>query len=110
VSSLVMNAIRSTDPGVPCPVLHARGLGAQGGVRLEVVDRGLGLAADARKKVFEPFLHTYYQEQGLSVGVGLSLYISKLLVTKLMVSTGHQLLVCRETLLWVRGQLGRGLS
>lgn len=80
------NALRGTRPGDACPVLHARTMEGDVGVRLEVVDRGQGLSAAARDTVFQPFLHTYYQEEGLTLGVGLSLYISKLLVTKHMVS------------------------
>lgn len=85
MTTLVTNALRSTRQGDPCPIICARALAPGGEIRLEVVDRGAGLSSAAREAVFKPFLHTYYQEAGLTLGVGLSLYISKLLVTKLMV-------------------------
>jgi signal transduction histidine kinase len=48
--------------------------GLQPVIRLEVLDRGPGVAADAREKIFEPFYRVEgHSEQAGGVGLGLSL-------------------------------------
>ncbi len=79
--NLIVNAIRHT-PADGSVVVRARpAIGADGGVEIEVVDDGDGVAAEERERVFEPFYRG--GEDGAarsSDGAGLGLAISRAIV------------------------------
>ena len=73
VGQLVGNALQYSDPNSPVTV-HWRV--AAGRLRIAVGDRGTGIAADHRAKLFNPFVR--FQGRGRGTGLGLGLYIARL--------------------------------
>lgn len=72
VTNLVENAVKYTPPGSPLHVAVRRDDGA---VRLEVEDRGPGVPADRRARVFDKF--SRLEPAGRASGSGLGLAISR---------------------------------
>jgi signal transduction histidine kinase/CheY-like chemotaxis protein len=69
--NLLANAIKYSDPGSPVVV---RSMSEGGLVRVEVVDRGVGLAADEAYRVFEPFWRAHRGDKAKrGTGIGLTL-------------------------------------
>jgi two-component system, sensor histidine kinase and response regulator len=78
VENLVENAIRHAPDGSEVTLLARRG---EGGVELRVIDRGPGVAADARARIFDPFVQLEPNEQlGPRTGRGLGLTFCKVAV------------------------------
>ncbi|MGE5133781.1 MAG: DUF4118 domain-containing protein [Gemmatimonadota bacterium] len=69
LANLFANALRHSPPDRP-PFLRARRAG--GGLVLEVVDHGPGVADERKERIFEPFVH-----DSRSAGVGLGLAVAK---------------------------------
>lgn len=68
--NLVGNALRHTRRG---GVLVAARRTAAGGVRLQVWDTGVGIAADQQQRVFEPFVQLHDGGHGGGQGLGLAI-------------------------------------
>lgn len=78
VVNLVSNALKYAGAETEV-VISATASGAGGGVRLTVSDRGPGIAAEALPRLFERF----YRTPGARAdGLGLGLYVTKLLVER----------------------------
>ncbi|HEY8631400.1 MAG TPA: HAMP domain-containing sensor histidine kinase [Gaiellaceae bacterium] len=75
--NLVSNAIKFTPEGGDVRVSVA---GAGGMVRLEVVDTGIGIAADDQPRLFERFFRTSTVAEQQLPGTGLGLYIVRAIV------------------------------
>lgn len=89
VMNLVQNALRATadlkaDGRGPRVVVKARR--AQGSLLLQIVDRGPGLPAEVRTRLFEPFVTT----RPMGEGTGLGLYTSQLIARELGGSLGME--------------------
>ncbi|MDQ1706598.1 MAG: two-component system, OmpR family, sensor histidine kinase KdpD [Frankiaceae bacterium] len=69
LANLLGNAIRWSPPG-QAPVLVARHLGER--VAIAVIDRGPGVAADERDRMFEPFQRLGDQDSTTGIGLGLA--------------------------------------
>lgn len=70
LANLVTNAARYNPPGRPVLVTASRHAGQ---VEIRVVDRGPGIAADDRDRVFEPFQRLGDRDNGTGLGLGLAL-------------------------------------
>jgi two-component system sensor histidine kinase KdpD len=70
IVNLTINALRYSPPGKP-PLLSASALGDR--VELRVVDRGPGIPADDRDRVFVPFQRLGDTDNTSGVGLGLAL-------------------------------------
>lgn len=77
VANLLDNALRHAPPGTTVRVLAT---GRAGGVRLEVLDDGPGIAPDDRERVFERFARTDAGRASREGGSGLGLAITRWLV------------------------------
>ncbi|MBN1168630.1 HAMP domain-containing histidine kinase [Candidatus Woesebacteria bacterium] len=76
VANMVSNAIKYTNEGfVKIKVLDSSG----GMVRLEVVDSGPGISEEEQSKIFRKF-YRVKSAVGKTIGTGLGLYISKLII------------------------------
>jgi PAS domain S-box-containing protein len=91
--NLVENAVKYSPDGGPVTVTISRG---ERGVRWAVADRGLGIPAGERRRVFEKF---YRLDPNMTRGIG---------------GTGLGLYICRELVhrldgrIWVEGNTGKG--
>ena len=68
--NLITNAVRSMPAGCAEPVTVRIGPGEHGLARLEVIDRGAGIAPAVQARIFEPFFTT--RDVGHGMGLGLS--------------------------------------
>lgn len=80
LSNLISNAIKFTDQGSVQLRLRLAAAGAQRRVRLEVIDTGIGMTADAIDRVFAPFVQADASTARRFGGTGLGLAITKRLV------------------------------
>lgn len=76
--NLVHNAVKYTDPGGSISVTVA--VVADTGVRLSVVDTGIGIESDDLARVFVPFFRTRAALDRMTPGVGLGLGIVRTIV------------------------------
>jgi len=77
VTNLLSNSIKYTDKGsVIVKLINVENL-----VRFEVVDTGRGISKEEQKKLFQKFGRAE-SSSGKTIGTGLGLYISKLLINK----------------------------
>jgi CheY-like chemotaxis protein len=79
LNNLVSNAIKFTPSGEVCVRAAAVGDGA-GSVRFEVTDTGIGISADARPRIFQPFAQADESIARRYGGTGLGLAIAARLV------------------------------
>jgi two-component system, OmpR family, sensor histidine kinase KdpD len=70
IANLAGNAVRYAPPGQP-PLITASGLG--GWIELRVIDRGPGIPATERERVFAPFQRLGDRDNTTGVGLGLAL-------------------------------------
>lgn len=77
---LISNALKYSEPGTPVEI-SARRVGTS--VVLEVSDQGMGIAAEDREAVFEPFFRTRQARQQASPGTGLGLALARHIATAL---------------------------
>jgi signal transduction histidine kinase len=77
LDNLVSNAIKFTPPGGEVCVSVAA---ANGGVRLEVSDTGIGIPADEQQRLFERFFRASTAADRQVQGTGLGLYIARAIV------------------------------
>ena len=77
LDNLVSNAIKFTPAGGEVKVSVAQ---ADGVVRLEVTDTGIGIAADDQGRLFERFFRTSTVAEQQFPGTGLGLYIARAIV------------------------------
>jgi signal transduction histidine kinase len=77
VVNLICNAAKATSTGTRGTVVVRIGPGAPGTVRLEVIDRGVGIEPANLARIFEPFFTT----RDVGAGVGLGLAVSHAIVT-----------------------------
>jgi signal transduction histidine kinase len=91
LTNLLTNALKYSDPGTPVEVTAQR---QDGDVVLAITDQGQGISADAIPHLFERF----YRVPGArkAEGIGLGLYITKLLVE----AHGGRI--------WVESEVGKG--
>ena len=75
--NLLSNAAKYSPPGAPI-ALRARRVGER--VRVEVEDRGPGIASDDLARVFEKFGRGGEAAGGSAAGLGLGLYLSRRIV------------------------------
>jgi signal transduction histidine kinase len=75
--NLLDNSLRHSDPTVPPPELHCS-LDASGGVLLRVRDFGPGVAPEHVDRLAEPFFRPDTARQRATGGVGLGLYLCRL--------------------------------
>ena len=76
LTNLLDNAIKYSPRGGPVDVVLTTP--AQGGIRLEVRDQGVGIPAEFREHIFERFYQGHAAEYGS--GMGLGLYISRQII------------------------------
>jgi PAS domain S-box-containing protein len=76
ITNLIDNAIKYSPHGGPVDVVLTTP--SEGGVQLEVRDRGVGIPAELREHIFERFYQGHAAEYGS--GMGLGLYISRQIV------------------------------
>ena len=79
VVNLLTNAEKATPPGKPGEIVVRIGPGVPGMARLEVIDRGAGIAPGLRERIFEPFFTT--RQAGAGRGAGLGLAICHTIIT-----------------------------
>jgi CheY-like chemotaxis protein len=91
------NAIKYNRAGGHVTFLASRG---DAGVRIAVVDDGLGIPEDKRARIFEPF-HRAGQEAGPIEGTGIGLAISKRLAGLMKGSIGFQSETGKGSTFWV---------
>jgi signal transduction histidine kinase len=80
LTNLLTNALKYSDEASAVTV--EVGAGARGGLEIEVIDRGIGIAPDERDRVFEPFYRTADGARSAE-GSGLGLAIARRLVDAL---------------------------
>jgi PAS domain S-box-containing protein len=73
VVNLLTNAAKATPPGKQAEIVVRVGPGARGQARLEVIDRGAGIAPAILDRIFEPFFTTRQVGKGKGAGLGLAL-------------------------------------
>jgi PAS domain S-box-containing protein len=79
--NLVSNAVKFTAEGeVAIEVKPAVGLGPQAGIRVAVVDTGIGISADALTRMFDPFTQADISTTRKYGGTGLGLAIARELI------------------------------
>jgi len=78
VANLLSNAIKYTDKGT---IKVKLGQKSPHVIRLEVIDSGRGISVEEQKKLFGKFARAE-SSAGKTIGTGLGLYISKLLIEK----------------------------
>ena len=82
---LLDNALRHTPPGTGVRVSAAR---ANGHVRLEVSDRGLGINRQNMPHIFEPFFTSSEQAQGAGLGLAIARELAERMHGRLTVRSG----------------------
>jgi signal transduction histidine kinase len=103
LSNLVSNAIKFTDTGsVVVSVLR----GDDGGIRFEVSDTGIGLAAEGRERLFDQFVQADDSSTRRHGGSGLGLAICKNLVTLMKGEIGIDSELGRGSTFWFCIPLG----
>lgn len=80
LANLLSNAEKYSPPGTACTI-SARP--RTDGIEFDVVDRGIGMTAHQRERIFEPFWQADSSSTRERGGVGLGLYLVKLLVSAL---------------------------
>lgn len=80
IAKLTSNAANASEPGGE---IEVRGRQDGDAVRLDVVDHGLGIAAEDQEKVFERFARVGSHAANGSTGTGLELALSKELIERL---------------------------
>ncbi|EKD62009.1 MAG: two-component sensor histidine kinase [uncultured bacterium] len=78
VANLISNAIKYTDIGL---VKVKLSMASPHAIKLEVIDSGRGISTEEQKKLFGKFVRAE-SSAGKTLGTGLGLYISKLLIEK----------------------------
>jgi PAS domain S-box-containing protein len=69
VVDLLANAAQATRPGERALVTIVVGPGSPGMARIEVIDRGVGIAPELRQRIFDPFFTTREVGQGMGLGL-----------------------------------------
>src|SRR4051812_39730238 len=82
---LLDNALRHTPPGTGVRVSAAR---ANGHVRLEVSDRGLGIRRQNMPHIFEPFFTSNEEAQGAGLGLAIARELADRMQGRLTVRSG----------------------
>lgn len=96
IDNLVSNAIKYTNSGsVRITITNP----SSKYVRLEVVDTGPGISASEQKRLFRKF-YRVKSTVGKTIGTGLGLYISKLLVERFDGTMGLESVFNRRTTFW----------
>jgi two-component system NtrC family sensor kinase len=72
IMNLLANAIDASDPQGVVTISSAREEGGEGGVRIEVADRGHGMTEEVRARIFDPFFSTKPQGEGTGLGLSIS--------------------------------------
>jgi two-component system sensor histidine kinase KdpD len=72
IANLLANAIRWSPPDTPVRIVAGE---VPGGIDLRIIDRGPGIAADDRLRIFEPFQRT--GDDHASDGIGLGLAVAR---------------------------------
>jgi len=79
--NLLSNAVKFTDRGgrieLACEALPGSGAGGTGAVAVRVRDTGIGIPADQRERIFEPFVQVRADLTRTAEGTGLGLAISR---------------------------------
>jgi len=91
--NLLSNALKYSDPGTPVTVRLALG---DGWVITSIIDRGRGIAPEDLPHMFERYYRTAAAREQRREGLGLGLYITRMLVEA---HGGH---------IWVQSELGKG--
>jgi signal transduction histidine kinase len=71
LQNLVHNAITYSRPGIP-PVIHITGHRADDGATLRVIDNGKGISEADRKRVLDPLVRLYREDDPPGTGLGLA--------------------------------------
>jgi DNA-binding response OmpR family regulator/signal transduction histidine kinase len=79
--NLVVNAAQAMPAALPAErrVIRVRVASSDGGARIDIADRGIGMTADVRARIFTPFFTT----KPIGTGTGLGLSICQRIVTQL---------------------------
>jgi PAS domain S-box-containing protein len=94
--NLAGNAVKFTETGSVC----VRASRTNGGVRVEVVDTGIGIAVESRERLFSNFSQVDASTSRKFGGTGLGLSISKLLVQGMGGSIGVHSVVGQGSTFW----------
>jgi signal transduction histidine kinase len=78
--NLIDNAIKYSGPKVDVRVRAAAD--AEGTVRIEIEDRGVGIAREEMRRIFQPFYRAGVESQRRVKGLGLGLFIVRFLVRR----------------------------
>lgn len=78
--NLIDNAIKYS--GAQVDVRVAAAIGADGGVRVEIEDRGVGIPREELRRIFQPFYRAGLEAQRRVKGLGLGLFIVRFLVRR----------------------------
>ncbi len=70
LSNLISNALKYVEPG-KSPQVDIRGEVSERHVRLYVHDRGIGIAAESRTRIWQPFIRLHGEEAYPGTGLGL---------------------------------------
>jgi signal transduction histidine kinase len=78
--NLIDNAIKYS--GAKVDVCVRAAADAEGGVRVEIEDRGVGIARQELRRIFQPFYRAGVESQRRVKGLGLGLFIVRFLVRR----------------------------
>ena len=110
LTNLVSNAIKFTTHGeVVIRVTKERALGAAIVVRFEVHDTGIGLAADAIPRLFQPFMQADASTARQYGGTGLGLSIVKRLAELMDGNVGARSTLGKGSIFWFSARLEPGM-
>jgi PAS domain S-box-containing protein len=98
LANLLLNAAKFSPPGGMITLSAGRLPG--GGVRTRVRDRGPGIPAEFRARIFQPFSQAETGDNRSSTGTGLGLAISREIVTRLGGAIGFEDAPAGGTVFW----------
>ena len=87
VFNLLSNALKYSNEG---STVTLRGCPSPAGAIIEVVDQGIGVPSDARRRLFTRFSRVHSPKDSTASGTGIGLYLSKVLVEHMGGAIGYE--------------------